>query len=59
MNRNEGLGISFFFGSNSGCCPSESELQQLVTAMEGESTNHFVTIEKFVPVVCGILQQKR
>ena len=42
-----------------GCCPSEAELQQLVTAMEGNSTDHFVSLEKFVPVVCGILQQKR
>ncbi|EFX86400.1 hypothetical protein DAPPUDRAFT_35746, partial [Daphnia pulex] len=42
-----------------GCCPSESELQHLVTAMEGEGTTQFVTLQKFAPTVSGILQQKR
>lgn len=42
-----------------GCCPSESELQHLVTAMEGDGTTQFITLQKFAPMISGILQQKR
>jgi len=42
-----------------GCYPSESELQHLVSEMEGEGTTPLVTLQKFVQPVCGILQQKR
>lgn len=42
-----------------GCCPSESELQHLVTAMEGDGTTQFIPLQKFAPTVSGILQQKR
>ena len=44
---------------STGCYPSESELQHLVSEMEGEGTTPLVTLQKFVPPVCGILQQKR
>lgn len=61
-----GLVISYKFCISStstlfqkGCCPSESELQQLVTAMEGDGTNQYVSLQKFVPTVSAILQQKR
>ncbi|KAK4002070.1 dynein regulatory complex protein 8 [Daphnia magna] len=42
-----------------GCCPSESELQHLVSAMEEDGTTQFVTLQKFVPTVSSVLQQKR
>lgn len=47
------------FPMTKGCCPSESELQHLVTSMEGEGTHGLVRLQKFVPIVSGVLQQKR
>ncbi|XP_069692642.1 dynein regulatory complex protein 8 [Periplaneta americana] len=42
-----------------GCCPSEAEIQEILVAVEDEETSGSVKLDRFLPTVSHIIEERR